>query len=134
MIFKWLEPAIIKCEGSSLDSKTFEQDYFNRYESELHRIAERVDWPATKLATAYGRYQILGENLAYLGMKHTSLFVFLADAQLQRKFARAQFYKMLFRLIKRRGMAWPKYLFSMWNGGIRFVPDYHNKMKHYLGW
>lgn len=125
MLFRWLEPAIRKVEGGEVDTETFESAYFEKYEATLRKAEGQLGMSAEKQATAFGVYQILGENLArYHGLRAGDLPRFLSDYGFQYRVARKQFYLMLSQLVKRRGLAWPKYLFSMWNGGINYVDNY----------
>jgi hypothetical protein len=133
MLWRWLEPAIRSVEGGNVDTETFEAAYFGKYETQLRAAESVLEWPAEKQATAYGIYQILGENLARhhgLGVEHLDRF--LSDERMQYSIARAQFYKMVNTLIKRRGRAWANYLFSTWNGGINHVPDYDRAIRRAL--
>lgn len=130
MLFKMLERAILTIEGADTDTETPETAYLNKYRDTLEANAERLGWPAEMQATAYGAYQILGENLARnhkLTTEH--LPVFLDDPDLQREIARAQFYLMLKQLIRRRGLAWPLYFYSMWNSGINFNSAYDQRIR-----
>lgn len=134
MLFRWLEPAIRHCEGAKVTSRTFESAYFARNEAALRRAASELGMSPEDQATAFGTYQILGENLArYYGYRSGDVGLFLANQDLQYATARDFFYKQLSRLIKRRGAAWPHYLFSLWNGGVNFVEAYDAKMRRYLG-
>ena len=133
MLFRWLAPAIREVEGGDVDSETFETAYFTKYESALRQAESVLGWPAEKQATAYGMYQILGENLARFhgfGVEHLDRF--LTDPQLQHEIARRQFYIMVKTLVRRRGAAWAHYLFSMWNTGINFNRAYHDAISKAL--
>lgn len=132
MLFSWLRPAILAVEGGNTDTETFESAYFDKYEKQLEANAKELSWPAEDLATAFGRYQILGENLARLGMSHAQLATFLADDALQDRLARKLFYKMLGRLVERRGLSWPRYLFSMWNAGVNYNEEYAQRITNAL--
>lgn len=130
MLFRWLSGPIARVEGADADSVTFEAAYYEKYKVALEEASGRLGWPAEKQATAFGKYQILGENLArYHGMSVADLDAFLMDENLQYKVARRQFYIMLRSLIARRGLAWPSYLFSMWNAGVRFNADYDRAIR-----
>lgn len=126
MLFEWLEPAIIAVEGAKLGAETFEARYYEKYKETIQRNAVELGWPyPEQLATAYGRYQILGENLArYHGLTPMDLDLFLKSADWQRQVAKAQFYRMLRTLIQRRGLSWPHYIYSMWNAGINYNSAY----------
>jgi len=133
MLFKWLEKAILRVEGSEVDEETFESAYFSRYQEKIEENALELGWEPENLATAYGSFQILGENLArYHGLSQEHLGRFLTDSKMQKEIARKQFYIMLKMLIKRRGLAWPHYLFSMWNAGINFNADYDAAIRREL--
>lgn len=106
-------------------AEKFEEAYYRKYWAVLEDFSRRSGWPGEKLATAYGAWQILGENLArYHGLRYEDLEGFLTDLRKQRAVARAEFYRQLQLVISRRGLAWPVYLFSMWNAGINYNADY----------
>lgn len=129
MLFKMLEAAIRTVEGAELDSATPEPAYLAKYGEQLRRDAPRFGWTAETFATAYGVYQILGENLArHHGISQGDLGKFLTDPAMQYRVARKQFYLMLETLIQRRGAAWPGYLLSMWNAGINYNAAYTEAM------
>ncbi len=133
MLFRWLAPAIRIVEGAGIDAETFESGYFSKYETALRNAESSLGWSAEKQATAYGQYQILGENLARfhgLGVEHLDRF--LSDPAMQYQVARKQFYIMLQKLILRRGLSWPAYLFSMWNAGVNYNDSYSKAIKRAL--
>lgn len=137
MLFRWLSAAIRSVETGGLDdpigAERFEEAYYKRYSDVLNRDAPRLGWTAEKMATAYGAWQILGENLARfhgLGLEHLDRF--LSDERMQARIARAEFYRQLRRVIERRGPAWPRFLFSMWNAGINYNADYDRAIRSRL--
>ena len=133
MLWRWLSPAIAVVEGGKVDSRTFEEAYFNRYLAKLQKDAPRFGWTARDFATSFGIYQILGENLArYSAFKPADLEHFLADPDYQHQVAGEHFNRMLNTLIDRRGTSWPHYLFSMWNAGIDYNENYTRAIKRAL--
>jgi hypothetical protein len=133
MLWRWLKGAIAVCEGADLYAQTFEDAYYARYRDKLEQAAPSLGWSAREQATAYGRYQILGENLArHAKMKRGDLDRFLADARYQDAVGREFFYWLLGQLMKRRGVEWPRYLYSMWNAGVNFNAAYDEKMRRAL--
>lgn len=131
MLWNWLRPAILHCEGARWDARTFEGSYFERYKSALEAAAPALGVSARDQATSFGAFQILGENLR----RHHGIVDFggfLADRNRQESVARAEFYRMLKVLMTRRGAAWPAYLFSMWNAGINHNQAYHDKVRLFL--
>lgn len=133
MLWRWLAPAIAAVEGGRLNSETFEPGYYDKYKDALEKAAAGLGWPARQQATSYGIYQILGENLArHHGMKPEDLPRFLASEAWQNQVARKQFYLMLDNLIRRRGLAWPHYLYSMWNAGSNYNDRYSKAVRSHL--
>jgi hypothetical protein len=131
MIWRWLRPAILHVEGARWDSRTFERAYYERYRPQLEAAAPQLGVSAIDQATSFGAFQILGENLR----RHHGVSDFneyLASESRQEAVARAEFYRLLGVLIKRRGVAWPQYLFSCWNAGINLNQAYADKVRRYL--
>lgn len=132
MLFRFLENAIKNTEGADLDTQKFESAYYQRYENVLAAQERSLGWDARSQATAFGVYQILGENLARMGLSRVDLPLYLTDPGLQRRYARVHFYKSLNDLIRRRGLSWPHYFWSMWNSGINYNQAYAQRIKAYL--
>lgn len=133
MLFSYLAPAIITVEGAGINEETFESAYYQKYVDALESYGAQVGWPGEKLATSYGTFQILGENLSrFHGIKFEQVETFLADPKMQYEVARKQFWIMFQQLIKRRGIEWPKYIYSMWNAGINYNEAYTRAIKKAL--
>ena len=133
MLFAWLSPAILAVEGASLNSSTFESAYFEKYADQLEPLAVRTGVSTKELCTAYGKYQILGENLVrYFDYGRDSMYSFITNEAEQDAVARQLFYIMVKTLIQRRGFKWTHYLFSLWNSGIVYNDSYSRSIEHFL--
>lgn len=131
-LWQWLRPAILHAEGARWDARTFEKGYYDRYLPALEAAARQLGVSARDQATSFGAFQILGENLRrHHGI--TDFSAYLASRERQEAVAEAEFMRQLRVLIKRRGLAWPQYLFSMWNAGINLNEAYANKVRRFLG-
>jgi len=132
LLFRYLRPAILAVEGAQLNAQTFERAYYERYREQVTSNALEYGWAPEEFATAYGSFQILGENLARLGLSRHDLLEYLERPDMQEHYARKHFDKALGQLIRRRGLGWGKYIYSMWNAGVNFNEDYDRKIRRAL--